>query len=318
MLVVGTRAADRRRRACRRCSRTAASPPSCSPIRPKREPAATLEIRQDDPRDASADARAAAAGRGSSRATCRSCVYFPPDFGARLDELSREPHRDRRARDQPRRPANRRSRIDVPSPRSSTTRPTRSRGSPHVRSSACSTAGRPRSCGENLLASRVPRERRPAVPGRNRSTWPSRGSSEAAVWAEDPAVRAVHLGADRRVLSGRRPVRRREGTRHAGNAALQPGAAQRNRVGQAADGHDLQHRHRPVEPGEPGRHGAVCRDRNCSRSCRATSMAPLGLSAAGGRSLWLLVALVPMSALFSALCLAWPRSPAARRKASTT
>ena len=34
--------------------------------------------------------------------------------------------------------------------------------------------------------------------------------------------------------------------------------------------------------------------------------------------LWLVVALMPMSALFSALCLAWPRSPAAPRKASTT
>ena len=58
---------------------------------------------------------------------------------------------------------------------------------------------------------------------------------------EDPARAAVDLGHDRGVLSGRRPLCRRKGTRHAGNAPMQPGPAERNRAGQAADRHGLQH-----------------------------------------------------------------------------
>ena len=86
---------------------------------------------------------------------------------------------------------------------------------------------------------------------------------------ENPAHLDAALGADRRLLSGRRSLRRREGTRHAGNAAEQPRRTQRNRAGQAVDGHALQHRHRRVESGEHGHHGRDGVGRTCPASgCR--------------------------------------------------
>ena len=73
-----------------------------------------------------------------------------------------------------------------------------------------------------------------------------------------------------------------------------PAAAQRNRAGQAADGHALQHRHGRAEPGEHGAH----RLDGAGRSCRAS-----GCRRRRPSRPWR-VALVPISALFSALCLA--------------
>ena len=59
-----------------------------------------------------------------------------------------------------------------------------------------------------------------------------------------------------------------------------------------------------LESGEPGHHGPISWSTSCRRCRRASRWRRLRLAAAGGRSLWLVVALVPMSALFSALCLA--------------
>ncbi len=75
---------------------------------------------------------------------------------------------------------------------------------------------------------------------------------------ENPAVRVVYLGADRRVLSGRRFVRGRERTRYARDTSIESGTADRNCLGQAADGHDIQHRHRGTQSGEPGLYSPLC------------------------------------------------------------
>ena len=111
---------------------------------------------------------------------------------------------------------------------------------------------------------------------------------------ENPAGDAADLGHDRGLLSGRGPLRRREGTRHAGNAAEQPGRAQRNRPGQTADRHGLQHRHGGAEPGEHGHGGVVDL---LGRSPEFGPPPPLA-------PLWLAIALVPISALYQRLCLA--------------
>ena len=118
--------------------------------------------------------------------------------------------------------------------------------------------------------------------------------SAARPVVEDPAGDVVALGHDRGLLSGGRPVCRREGTRHAGDAAEQPGRAERDRAGQAADDHALQHGHGRVEPGEHGHH----------RLAGAGPAAGVRAAAAAGRASGWLLALVPVSALFSALCLA--------------
>ena len=67
---------------------------------------------------------------------------------------------------------------------------------------------------------------------------------------QNPPRAAVALGPDRGLLSGHRPLRRREGTRHAGDALEQPRRAERDRAGQADYDHALQRDHRRVEPGE--------------------------------------------------------------------
>ncbi len=74
---------------------------------------------------------------------------------------------------------------------------------------------------------------------------------------ENAAGDAADLGHDRGLLSGGGPLRRREGTRHLGDAAEQPGRAQRDRPGQTAHRHGLQHRHGGAEPGEHGHGGVV-------------------------------------------------------------
>ena len=103
-----------------------------------------------------------------------------------------------------------------------------------------------------------PRGGRHARPGgaalRGRKLEPGRRSGEQVDehLVADAARDAVAVGDDRRLLSGRRPVCRREGTRHAGNLVEQPRRTERNRARQTADDHGLQHGHGRLEPGERG------------------------------------------------------------------
>ena len=102
---------------------------------------------------------------------------------------------------------------------------------------------------ENLAASGVPRAAARPFSGRKRRRGRRRPSRRVDV-VENAAGAAAALGPDRRVLPGRRPVRRREGAGHAGDAAVQPRRAERDRGGQAGDRHALQHGHGRAEPGE--------------------------------------------------------------------
>ena len=118
------------------------------------------------------------------------------------------------------------------------------------------------------------------------------GAPQGGVVVENFAVRAAALGTDRRILSGRRPVRRRKRARHAGDPAQQSGRAARDRLGQAAHGHAVQHRHGAVESAQHGHYRLVRRPQ-----LDFGPPPPLAI-------VWLLIALVPTSALFSGLCLA--------------
>ena len=64
-------------------------------------------------------------------------------------------------------------------------------------------------------------DRRAAVRGRDAPTWPTTGHRGAAMWSKILPVLLLLWALTGRLLSGRRPVRRREGARHAGNAAEQ-------------------------------------------------------------------------------------------------
>ena len=155
---------------------------------------------------------------------------------------------------------------------------------------------------ENLLASRVPANVAKPFELEPHDVAEQQPAAGADV-VEDSAVRAVYLGADGGVLSGGRFVRRRKGARHAGDAAFEPGAADRDRVGQAADGDDVQHGDGAAESGQPGFHGPLHHVAAADRCRPATSAKGLDLPPLAS-ALWLVAALVPMSALFSALCLA--------------
>ncbi len=114
------------------------------------------------------------------------------------------------------------------------------RPSPRVR--------RARSLARSRSASRIWKTARfrPPPPSRStspRTTWPKPAQHKAAAWSKILPFVLLIWALDRRVLSGHRPVRRREGARHAGNAAQQPGRTHRDRVGQAAHDHALQHGH---------------------------------------------------------------------------
>ncbi len=98
------------------------------------------------------------------------------------------------------------------------------------------------------------RDRGTAVRGRKRRRG-RRQTSRRLVLGENPAHPLAALGADGRLLSGRRSVRRRKRAGHLGDVALQPRATQRDRGGQIADDHALQHDYRRTEPGERGGYG---------------------------------------------------------------
>ncbi len=112
------------------------------------------------------------------------------------------------------------------------------------RRAACWSAGARRLGRENACSAGHSRADGPAVRSERRATWRrSPAGSGAAVWSKILPFVLLLFGPDRGVLSGGRPVRGREGTRHAGDAAEQPRRAERDRLGQAADGHALQHGH---------------------------------------------------------------------------
>ena len=139
----------------------------------------------------------------------------PPDFaGGSTNFASRARRGDR---------GNRRFRSPTcPSRNLSTTRPTRNRSWPRSRSPECLQRWTQRD------RRGKPEGRRHLGPGR-RTRLRSNGrrgrctnNRDGAHVVEDPARAAAALGPDRRVLSGRRPLRRRKGTRHAGDPAEQP------------------------------------------------------------------------------------------------
>ncbi len=243
----GARAA----RVCRRCSSTTGSPRTCSPTRPTVGLLELKFVRRVRP-TANRRRRAmrwrrpeAALAKGDYDAV----LYFPPDFGRRLDPF-RERLRVRGQRGSDVAPGE--PPIVVPSPEIIFNSGQRAiAGRPIARRPTCWRRWRDEIGRQNLGAAGCPR--RPLRPFRlDAARRGRRDAPRRRPVVEDPAVPAVALGADRRVLSGRRPVRRRKGTRHAGDAAEQPRRAQRDRAGQAADDHALQHGHRRAEPGEHG------------------------------------------------------------------
>ena len=104
---------------------------------------------------------------------------------------------------------------------------------------------------QNLEDSQAARRHGPAVriPASRRFRSPAAQRRDVV---ENSAVCRALVGAYRGVLSGHRSVRRRKGTWHVGNAAVQPGPAQRNRHRQIADRHVVQRRHQRAESGEHG------------------------------------------------------------------
>ena len=121
-------------------------------------------------------------------------------------------------------------------------------------------------------------------------------------------VPAGHDVADRGVLPGGRPLRRREGAGDDGDPADQPGEPVRDRPGQVPDGDAGQ---RDDGAPQPGEHGA---DRAAAGAARSASLggspgpasrrprciAPPTLQAA----FWMILLLIPLAAFFSAVCLA--------------
>ncbi len=181
----------------------------------------------------------------------QAVVYFPPDFTARLEQLRTAAKGDARPGD-----ATEIQPIDVPQPEvvSNNAREKSRLAEGAVR--RVIENWKAQVVRQNLLVGRVPKNiAKPfQVQVGRRGRAAAAGSGRVG---QDRAVRAVHLGADRGVLSGGRPLRGREGTGHARNAALEPGAAKRNRLGQAAHGDDLQHCHGVFESHEPRHYGAV-------------------------------------------------------------
>ena len=226
-------------------------------------------------------------------------LNFPPDFGDRLEELRAEI----KARASGVKPAttNHSAAVKIPEPQLMFNSGKEKSRVAHMQVEQILDAWKSQIVRENLLASRVPAN--VARPFDLQAARRRRAASAAgADVVEDSAVRAVYLGADGRVLSGGRFVRRRKRTRHAGDAALQPGGADRNCVGQAADGDDVQLCNGDIESGESRHDGPLCdvaveHDAD-GRPWPGVEMPPFT------SLLWLLAALVPMSALFSALCLA--------------
>ena len=92
---------------------------------------------------------------------------------------------------------------------------------------------------ENLEAGGLPSRYSPAFHARIGRRGQGKRFSRRGTVGQDHAHAALALGADRRVLSGHRPLCRRKRARHAGNLAQQSCPAQRNRVGQIADDHAL-------------------------------------------------------------------------------
>ena len=131
---------------------------------------------------------------------------------------------------------------------------------------------------------------------------PSAAPASAHV-VEGPAVRAVHLGPHRRLLSGRRPVRG-EKERGTLETLLSSPAARTEIVwGKLLTVMTFSGATALLESRQPRNHRPLCHlatqhDAASATSAKAWNFPPLP------SLLWLVVALVPMTALFSALCLA--------------
>ena len=130
----------------------------------------------------------------------------------------------------------------------------------------CCGAGRSRSATTTWPASGVPSVGRAAVLGRAAPTWPTPSHRGAVVWSKILPVLLLLWA-----LTGAfyPAVDLCAGEKERGTLETllsSPAAAQRDRGGQAADDHALQHRHGRAEPGEHGNH----RLDGGRRSCRAS------------------------------------------------
>ena len=308
------RAADGRARICRRCSRTASLPSDLfdDPAEAER---LQLEFAKDAPDHASSDARSgrAAAAQGGRRAG--GACYFPPDFGERLRRASRSSSKCDGERpsdgDEP-------TPIDMPEPEilynsaNEKSRLATSRG----RARARRLASR-RSCEQNLLASRVPANVARPFELKPRDVAEPR-QQQAAVWSKIlPFVLFIWA------LTGAfyPAVDLCAGEKERGTLeTLLSSPALRSEIvwGKLLTVMTFSIATALLESVQPGLHGAICRRIRCSRCTPgdvdgAAGLAAAGVDRCGWSSRWC------RCRRCSARC-AWRvrRSPAARRKGSTT
>ena len=195
-----------------------------------------------------------------------AALYFPADFAQRLERLRQAhsaTHRDHR---RPSRPSARPAGSAAGNSRSPeiiyTTANERSQIA-HARLSEVLTTLDRRGGQSNLGPAACPP--RPC----SRSTLATTDVAEetayrgAAVWSKMLPVHAVDLGDDRRLLSGRRPVRRRKGTRHAGNLLSSPAERSEIVLGKLLTIMLFSMVTAVVEPGERGADGLAAVGQTC-------------------------------------------------------
>ena len=232
-------------------------------------------------------------------------LRFPPDFGelaaaSFAARLRRSGCRRRRAQE-PRR-ARRGAKSSIPQPQLLFNSGKEKSRIAHVQVEHALNAWKSQIVRENLLASRVPANVAKPFELKPRDV-AERRQQQALMWSKIlPFVLFIWA------LTGAfyPAVDLCAGEKERGTLETllsSPALRTRDRVGQAADGDDVQLRDGAAEPGEPGLHGALRRSRNCKICPRADVADGLDLPPLTSL-LWLVVALVPMSALFSALCLA--------------
>ena len=170
-------------------------------------------------------------------------VYFPPDFSSRLNDFRAQLQADRKL------PIGHvKASLEVPAPQiyfnsaRDQSDVARSRVEQVIRRWQAAIGQ------QNLAENNIPQQAlQPfAVPY---TTTDTAEPGRAAVWSKILPMVLLLWALHRRVLSSHRFMRRREGTGHVGNAAVEPRRALRDRGRQAAHGHGIQHGHLDLESG---------------------------------------------------------------------